>query len=112
MNLVEIAAKRNSAAWVRDLSSCGESHALAIGDLHALLRVAALYSLGRTALPGTAIAPAEVEQIAEQCARESVLVILDRLPQFQPDHRFTTWAYKYVVRNALSVARAALAERQ
>ncbi len=110
MNLVRIASKRSSAGWVRDLSSCGDGQALAIGDLHALLRLAALYTLGRAALPGTTMAPAEVEQIADQCAREAVRIILDRLPEYRPERRFTTWAYKYVVRNALSVARATRGE--
>ncbi len=112
MNFVGIAAKRSSAAWVRDLASRGDGQAVAIDDLYALLHLAALYTLGRAARPGSAMAPAEAEQIAETCARESVLVILEQLPEFRPEQRFTTWAYKHVVHRALSVARAALVHSQ
>ncbi len=112
MNFAGRPAKRSSNAWVHDLRGCGDGRARAIGDLHALLRLAALYTLGRTALPGTAMAPADFKKIADTCAREAVADILDRLPEFRPEHTFTTWAYKYVVRQALSVAREARVERQ
>lgn len=110
MNFAGRPAKRSSAAWVRDLGSGGSGRARAIGDLHALLRLAALYTLGRTALPGTTMAPADFKKIADTCAREAVLVILDRLPAFRPEHTFTTWAYKHVVRQALAVTREARGE--
>jgi hypothetical protein len=112
MNFAGRAAKRSSAAWVSDLRGCGDGRARAIGDLHALLRLAALYTLGRTAIPGTAMAPADFKQIADACAREAVLLILAQLPEYRPGHQFTTWAYKYVVRKTLAVARAARVERQ
>jgi hypothetical protein len=112
MNFVGLAAKRSSAAWVRDLGSRSDGQTVAVDDLHALLHLAALYTLGRAARPGTDMAPAEAEQIAETCAREAVLVILERLPEFRPEQRFTTWAYKHVVHRALAVARAAPVQSQ
>jgi RNA polymerase sigma-70 factor, ECF subfamily len=105
MNMVGTEAGRNSAAWVRDLSSYGEVQAVAIDELGDLLRRAARYTLSRAPMPGTAMPRAQVEQIAEACARESVQIILDRLPQLRPESKFTTWAYKYVVRHALAAIR-------
>jgi RNA polymerase sigma-70 factor (ECF subfamily) len=106
MNTVGIAAKGNSAAWVRDLSSRGEVQAVAIDELGDLLRRAALYTLSRAIMPASALPRAQVEQIAEACTRESVQVILDRLPEFRPESKFTTWAYKFVVRHALAAIRS------
>ena len=105
MNSLGIEAKRSSAAWVRDLSSRGDVQAVAIDDLSDLLRRAALYTLGRATMPETATRRGQVEQIAEACTRESVKVILDRLSEFRTESKFTTWAYKYVVRQALAAIR-------
>ena len=105
MNMVGIEAKRSSAAWVRDLSGRGEVQAVAIDQLGDLLRRAALYTISRGNMPGTAMPRAQVKQIAEACTRESVQDILDRLPEFRPESKFTTWAYKFVVRHALAAIR-------
>jgi RNA polymerase sigma-70 factor (ECF subfamily) len=112
MNNAGIEAKRSSAAWVRDLSSHGVVQATAIGELSALLRRAALYTLRRPAVSGPALARASVEQIAETSSREAVQVILERLPEFRPGSQFTTWAYKFAVRHTLTAARAARAEQE
>jgi RNA polymerase sigma-70 factor (ECF subfamily) len=105
MNSLGIKTQRSSEAWARDLRGCGEVQAAAISDLSDLLRRAALYTLNRTAANGIALAPAQATQIAEACARASVLVILQRLPEFRPESTFTTWAYKFVVRHTLAAAR-------
>jgi DNA-directed RNA polymerase specialized sigma24 family protein len=112
MNNAGIDAKRSSAAWVRDLSSHGVVQATAIGELNTLLRRAALYTLSRPAVSGPALARARVEQIVEASSRDAVQVILERLPEFRPGRQFTTWAYKYAVRNTLKAARAARAEQE
>jgi hypothetical protein len=111
VNSVRIAAKRNSQAWVRDLSCGGEVQAIAVGELSALLRWAALYTLSRSVVLGRALAPAQAEQIAETSTRESIVAILNRLPELRPESRFTTWAYKFVVRQTLAAARAARGEQ-
>jgi hypothetical protein len=111
MHSVEIAAKRNNQAWVRDLRRGGEVQAIAVSELSALLRWAALYTLSRSVVPGRTLTPAQAEQIAETSTRESIVVILKRLPEFRPGSRFTTWAYKFVVRQTLAAARAARGEQ-
>jgi RNA polymerase sigma-70 factor (ECF subfamily) len=111
MHSVGTAATRNSQAWVRDLSHGGEVQAIAIGELSALLRWAALFTLSRSVVSGRALAPAQAEQIAETSTRESIALILKRLPELRPESRFTTWAYKFVVQQTLATARAARGEQ-
>lgn len=111
MNSVGIAAKRNSQAWVCDLSSGGEVQAIAVGELSTLLYWAALYTLSRSVVAGPALPPAQAEQIAETSTRESIVLILKRLPEFRPESRFSTWAYKFVVRHTLAAARAARSDQ-
>jgi RNA polymerase sigma-70 factor (ECF subfamily) len=105
LNNQAIETKRSSEAWVRELSGRGEVQAAAISDLSDLLRRAALYTLNHAALNGTVLAQAQAKQIAEACTRESVLAILHRLPDLRPESKFTTWAYKFVVRHTLAAAR-------
>lgn len=104
MTMDGIQAQRSGAAWVRDLTSRGQAQAVAIDDLSKLLRRAALYTLRRTAGPATTLARAQVEQIAEACVREAVLVVLDRLPEYRPESKFTTWAYKFAVKCSQNAA--------
>ena len=96
---------RSNEAWLRDLTASGEAQAAAIGDLRSLLLRAALYTLNRTPVHGAEMLRVQVEQIAEECAQESLLAILDRLPEFRSESKFTTWAYKFAVNIALTAAR-------
>jgi RNA polymerase sigma-70 factor (ECF subfamily) len=105
MKSLEFETQRSSEAWACDLSGRGEVQAAAISDPSDLLRRAALYTLNRPAANGTALPPAQATQIAEACARASVLVILQRLLEFRSESKFTTWAYKSVVRHTLAATR-------
>jgi len=96
---------RTSEAWLRDLSAAGERQAAAIGDLRALLRRAALYTLGRTGVHGASLAGPQQEAIADEVTQEALLAILDRLGDFRAESKFTTWAYKFAVNLALTAAR-------
>ncbi|MGH2521772.1 MAG: RNA polymerase sigma factor [Anaerolineales bacterium] len=97
--------RRSNEVWLRDLTSSGEAQAAAISELRLLLLRAALYTLNRTAIHGADLARTQVEQIAEECAQEALLAILDRLPEFRSESKFTTWAYKFAVNFALTAAR-------
>jgi RNA polymerase sigma-70 factor (ECF subfamily) len=96
---------RSNEAWLRDLAGHGDEQASAIGELRALLHRAAMYTLSRTGVHGTSLARGQVEEIAEECAQESLLAILDRLTDFRAESKFTTWAYKFAVNYALTAAR-------
>jgi RNA polymerase sigma-70 factor (ECF subfamily) len=98
-------ANRSNEAWLRDLAGQGDPQAAALGDLRALLHRAALYTLRRTGVHGVTLARGQVEEIAEECAQEAVLAILDRLTDFRAESKFTTWAYKFAVNIALTAAR-------
>jgi RNA polymerase sigma-70 factor, ECF subfamily len=101
----KLEATRTNAAWLRDLAGPGDDQAAAIGDLRALLRRAALYTLSRTGVHGASLVRGQVEEIAEECAQEALLAILDRLADFRAESKFTTWAYKFAVNIALTAAR-------
>jgi RNA polymerase sigma-70 factor (ECF subfamily) len=96
---------RTNEAWLRDLAGQGDDQTAAIGDLRLLLRRAALYTLGRTGIHGASMARVQVEEIAEECAQEALMAILERLAEFRAESKFTTWAYKFAVNIALTAAR-------
>jgi RNA polymerase sigma-70 factor (ECF subfamily) len=97
--------ERSNEEWMRDLNSRGEAQAAAIDELRSLLLRGALYTLGRTSVHGADLTRAQVEQIAEECAQEALLAILERLQDFRSESKFTTWAYKFAVNIALTAAR-------
>ncbi len=101
----KLEAARSNADWLRDLAGKGDAQAAAISDLRALLRRSALYTLGRTGIHGASLASSQVEAIAEECAQEALLAILERLGDFRAESKFTTWAYKFAVNIALTAAR-------
>jgi RNA polymerase sigma-70 factor (ECF subfamily) len=101
----QLGTLRTNAAWVQDLSGQGETQAAALADLRALLRRAALYALSRTGLHGARLTRDQIEAVAEECAQEALLAILDRLADFRAESKFTTWAYKFAVNIALTAAR-------
>ncbi len=101
----KLEAPRRNSDWLRDLAGQGDAQAAAIGELRALLRRAAVYTLSRTGIHGASLASSQVEAIAEECAQEALLAILDRLGDFRAESKFTTWAYKFAVNIALTAAR-------
>jgi len=80
----------------------GDEQAAAVSDLRAYLLRAAQYALHRRAGHRAA---ADLDQMAEDCAQESLLAILARLDSFRGESRFTTWAYTFAVHTALVAAR-------
>ena len=45
------------------------------------------------------------EQLAEDCAQDALLAILQHLHEFRGDSKFTTWTYRFAVNVALVSAR-------
>ena len=97
--------ERSNEDWLRDLRASGHDQAVAVSDLRAYLLRAARYTLHRRAGRGRQRAAADLDQMAEDCAQESLLAILARLETFRGDSRFTTWAYTFAVHTALVAAR-------
>lgn len=75
-----------------------------MGDLRAFLLRAALFSLQRGTVPLPGLTQAEIEQLAEDCAQEALVSVLDRLDSFRSEARFTTWAYRFAINKALVAA--------
>jgi len=72
-----------------------------VKELRQLLRRAISSFLARRSGAG-ALGP---EDLAEECAQESALLILTKLDQFRGESQFTTWAYAIAIRVALGELR-------
>ena len=51
------------------------------------------------------MSPADLAQLADDCAQDSLLALLQHLHTFRGESRFTTWAYAFAVNTALVAAR-------
>lgn len=96
---------RSNEEWLSELQSSGEEQAIALEDLRAYLRRAAFYSLSQNAHALTRLTWTQIEQLAEDCAQDALLAVLNQLSEFRGDSRFTTWAYKFAINIALVTAR-------
>jgi RNA polymerase sigma-70 factor, ECF subfamily len=96
---------RTNREWVRELSACGEEQAAALGELRAYLVRAARYALHRSPGRLAHVSAFDRDQLAEDCAQDALVAILDHLAEFRGDSRFTTWAYKFAINMALAAAR-------
>jgi RNA polymerase sigma-70 factor (ECF subfamily) len=96
---------RSNAEWIAALQSSGADQAAALAELRAYLLRAALFTLRRVRHHVSHLGPGELSQLAEDCAQEAMTAVLQRLPHFRGDSRFTTWAYTFAVNTALVAAR-------
>ena len=96
---------RTNAEWLHELQSRDDEQAAAFVDLRAYLVRAALYSFSLNRSGFARLGPSEIEQLAEDCAQDALLAILQHLREFRGDSQFTTWAYKFAVNIALVAAR-------
>ena len=95
---------RTNSDWVRELRAGGEEQAAALGALRAYLVRSARHGLQRSR-GHRAHNSFDLDQLAEDCAQDALLAILERLADFRGDSRFTTWAYKFAINMALGAAR-------
>lgn len=96
---------RTNAEWLSALRSSGTEQAAAIADLRAYVLRASMYSLKRSSGSLERMASTQINQLAEDCAQDALLAILQRLDAFRGESRFTTWAYSFAVNIALAAAR-------
>ncbi len=98
---------RTNEDWVADLKAAGARQEAALGELRTYLRDG-LHAFLRGRRSDLARRdPEDLGQMAEDFAQESLLKILDGLPTFRGESRFTTWAMKIAVRAAVSGLRRA-----
>jgi RNA polymerase sigma-70 factor (ECF subfamily) len=89
-----------SRAWFDALDSEGLRRTVAIGRLHALLLREARFEVGRRTAALAHPSGRDLDDLALQAADDAVVAILDKLHQFRGDSLFTTWARRFVQREA------------
>ena len=98
-------ATRSNAEWLSALREGGQSQERAVKDLRQLLRRATSNFLSRKGSANASTSDPGHEDLAEECAQESALLILSKLDQFRGESQFTTWAYAIAIRVALGELR-------
>ena len=89
-----------SRAWLNALRSNDRRREEAIGSLHALLVRQARFEIRRRAASLAHPSGRDVDDLAVQAADDAVVAILAKLDQFRGDSLFTTWARRFVQREA------------
>lgn len=96
---------RTNQEWLHDLKASGALQEAAIADLRDLLLRAALYFFSRNLSDFERNNGDEISQRAEDCAQDALIAVLNHLPDFRGDSKFTTWAYKFAINKGLMAAR-------
>ncbi len=96
---------RSNEEWLHDLKETGETQEQAIADLQNILLRAALYVFNRNTGDLSGLAGDDVLKLAEDCAQEALMAVLNHLSDFRGDSKFTTWAYKFAVNIGLTASR-------
>jgi RNA polymerase sigma-70 factor, ECF subfamily len=97
-----------SRAWLDALDSGDARRDEAIGRLHALLRREARFEVGRRTASLSHPSGRDLDDLASQAASDAVVAILAKLDQFRGDSLFTTWARRFVQREAPAKLRRRL----
>ena len=96
---------RSNEEWLHELKQTGEVQEKAIADLRNILLRAALYLFNRNSSDLTGLTSDDVLKLAEDCAQEALIAILNHLSDFRGHRKFTTWVYKFAVNIGLTAAR-------
>ncbi|HEY52403.1 MAG TPA: sigma-70 family RNA polymerase sigma factor [Caldilineae bacterium] len=97
---------RSNETWLADLQAIGAQQDAAIQDLLSWLERRLFYYL-RDRSDLRRLNGDEIAQMAADFAQDSVLIILKKSDQFQGRSKFTTWAAKIAVHQALGELRRA-----
>jgi RNA polymerase sigma-70 factor (ECF subfamily) len=98
-------AKRTNEEWLRALRQPGAGQTKALEELRDYLLRAVLVYLRDRRTDLTAYAPTDLRELAEDCAQEALLSIRSNLDNFRGDAKFTTWAYRFVINQAVDELR-------
>jgi RNA polymerase sigma-70 factor, ECF subfamily len=96
---------RTNEEWLEDLRASGSAQETAITDLRDLLLRTVLFFFSRNLGDFDRLTRDEILQLAEDCAQEALIAVLNHLSDFRGDSKFTTWAYKFAINFALMTAR-------
>ncbi|HEX9840858.1 MAG TPA: sigma-70 family RNA polymerase sigma factor [Anaerolineales bacterium] len=96
---------RTNEQWLDDLGASGAVQEAAITDLRNILLRTVLFFFSRNLGDFGGLARAEILHLAEDCAQEALIAIMNHLSDFRGDSMFTTWAYKFAINIALTTSR-------
>ena len=96
---------RTNDEWLQGLNARGAAQEQAIDDLQDLLLRAVLYTFNRNLSELSSLARDDTLRLAEDCAQDALIAIMNHLSDFRGDSKFTTWAYKFAINIALTAAR-------
>lgn len=96
---------RSNEEWLRALRADGVEQQEALEDLRERLLWAVLDYLAAHRVSRALFDQEEARQLAEDCAQEALLAILEKLETFRGESRFTTWAYAVTIRLVLGALR-------
>ena len=96
---------RTNEEWLEDLRASGSAQEAAITDLRDRLLRTVLFFFSRNLGDFDRLTRDEILQLAEDCAQEALIAVLNHLADFRGDSKFTTWAYKFAINFALMTAR-------
>jgi len=96
---------RSNEDWLIELNASGDQQVEAIADLREILLRGSLYSLNHNLSGHTNHDQNEIVQLAEDCAQDALMAVLEHLHEFRGESKFTTWAYKFSINIALTAAR-------
>jgi RNA polymerase sigma-70 factor, ECF subfamily len=102
-----MSSTRSNEEWLHDLRESGSAQENAITDLHSILLRAVLFFFNRNTSCFHGAARDDILQLAEDCAQDALIAVLNHLPDFRGDSKFTTWAYKFGINTALIASRRA-----
>ncbi len=103
--MFSMASTRTNDEWLKDLNAGGPAQENAIADLQGILLRAVLYLFNRNMGDLNALARDDILRLAEDCAQDALIAIMNHLSDFRGDSKFTTWAYKFAINIALMAAR-------
>lgn len=103
--MILLTRTRTNEEWLHDLSENGLMQEQAIADLQNILLRTVLYIFSRNTGDLGALAREDLLRLAEDCAQDALIAIMNHLSDFRGDSKFTTWAYKFAVNIALTTAR-------
>ena len=102
-----MSSTRSNEEWLHDLREEGMVQETAITDLQSILLRAVLFFFHRNADDFNGLARDDILQLAEDCAQDALIAVLNHLSEFRGDSKFTTWAYKFAINMALIASRRA-----
>ncbi|RPI86668.1 MAG: sigma-70 family RNA polymerase sigma factor [Chloroflexi bacterium] len=100
-----MALSRTNQEWRQDLESTGDAQNAAIEELRDFLFRASLYTFQRNKADLANYSQEQINQLAEDCAQNALIAVLEHLPEFRGESKFTTWVYKFAVNISLTMAR-------